>query len=628
MTALAFIPEPHKIAYGKGWFKTPANGSIGISDSSLHDAAGQVASVLGELPVSILRPGLKYTISMTLNPRLRSDGYRLKIAPAGIAIQAQSQAGAFYAVQTLTQIVGQCPKERIPVLSIDDWPDFKDRGVYYDVCRGRVPKTERLMQQAALLAHFKINHYQLYVEHTFKFKGHPDIGKDASPLTPGDIMLLDELCKALHIEFVPSLASFGHLSTVLKHPQYHQLAEDWGVGRYVSPEAGKIKAWQKHIAWSLSPANPKTYAFLDELFSEFLPAFSSKRFNMCCDETFDLGLGQTYELCKKLGKGRVYLNHIGKLNRICRKYGKKTMFWGDIIRHYPDLVKEIPRDVTVLHWGYSYDFPYETCKDFKKAGINFLGCPGVSSWVSLFPRLPEATANIRGFALAAKKYGGSGLLNTDWGDGGHYNFMEYSWHGYLFGAEQSWNVKADPRTFTARFARLFFGSADKDLIKAIDLLGEISYPNVDGYYQSIWQHIYFAKSENDIFNEKERKGRLYHNGKFTSGPVKLDAAFGRKTLEKLAFVREAFEKVRASGGADPHEVLDYWLFAVDTIAHAARRLTVRGPGGSNTPAKRKAIRTEMRSLMNRFTRLWLARNRTSEIRVTLKRYRDSLKSWE
>lgn len=58
--------------------------------------------------------------------------------------------------------------------------------------------------------------------------------------------------------------------------------------------------------------------------------------------------------------------------------------------------------------------------------------------------------NIAGFAVAGRKYGASGLLNTDWGGDGHHNCMEYSWPGYLFGAEQSWNTSANAENFTAR----------------------------------------------------------------------------------------------------------------------------------------------------------------------------------
>jgi hypothetical protein len=77
---------------------------------------------------------------------------------------------------------------------------------------------------------------------------------------------------------------------------------------------------------------------------------------------------------------------------------------------------------------------------------------------------------------------------------------------------------------------------------------------------------------------------------------------------------------------DPHGVLPYWTFAVDTIALAAKKLTVLGQGGRNTRAARKALKLEMASLLRQFEKLWMARNRVSEIRVTQKRYRAAIRA--
>jgi hypothetical protein len=49
---------------------------------------------------------------------------------------------------------------------------------------------------------------------------------------------------------------------------------------------------------------------LSDLYADFLPAFSSAWLNVDCDETWDLGTGQSKELSERLGKGRVYLQHI------------------------------------------------------------------------------------------------------------------------------------------------------------------------------------------------------------------------------------------------------------------------------------------------------------------------------
>lgn len=620
---LSLIPQPKKIRVREGEWTIPSNARIGISDPALFDTATEARILFRSGEIHASAPGIADDVCLRVDTELGREEYRLAIGRQGVTIAGGDDAAVFYGLQTLEQILEQHPR-RLPHLSIHDRPDFEDRGVYYDVCRGRVPTLEQLLALADVLAHYKINHLQLYIEHTFAFRGHPNIGKGASPLSAEDILLLDGYCRPLHIELVPSLASFGHLSPVLKLEEYRHLAEDWGVGKYVAPENEALGS-QLPRAWTLSPANPGIYDFLDSLFAEFLPLFSSGRFNICCDETWDLGLGQSYELCKKKGKGVVYLGHIRKVRDLCRKYGKKVMFWGDIIRHYPELIARIPKDVTVLDWGYSAHQDFDRIKDFKAAGLPFYACPGTSGWVSLFPRLPESAANIAGFAAAGKKHGAKGLLNTDWGDGGHYNFMEFSHWGYLFGAEQGWNTNADQSSFTDRFTRLFLGSDSKALSRAVARLGDVAQTGFGNYYQGIWQHVFFARPGDPVLaNTEPRDASLAKNGQIEKKTIRLDAAFGRRTLEQIQPVQATLRAFARHKDCDPLEVLPYWVFAADTIAHAAKKLTVLGPGGTDTPSARRRLKKELTTLMDRFEALWMARNRRSEIRITLKRYRRAI----
>ncbi len=62
------------------------------------------------------------------------QGYELTITPAGIFIVAGTSAGAFYAGQTLIQILTQS-RDKLPLLRISDWPDFAQRGVMLDIIR-------------------------------------------------------------------------------------------------------------------------------------------------------------------------------------------------------------------------------------------------------------------------------------------------------------------------------------------------------------------------------------------------------------------------------------------------------------------------------------------------------------
>jgi len=621
---VALIPQPKSVRIGSGGLNLSADGIIYIADGVFRDAAEDACTFLSNYRI-VSTPSRINTVSFVRGWGGENGGYCLTISSSGIVLAAESAEGAFYGVQTLRQIVSQCDGGRLPELTIKDWPDFPVRGLYYDVSRGRIPKTDRLIELVENLSHYKINQFQLYIEHTFLFRGHPEIGKNASPLTSEDILALDEFCRDRYIELVPSLASFGHMQGILGIPRYRHIAEDLGIGKYLNPDALKLPDWQKRVAWSISPANPETYVFLDSLFQEFLPLFSSDKFNVCCDETFDLGLGQSYALCREKGKGALYLDHILKLRELAAKYGKKIMFWGDIIRKYPELLKNIPNDAILLDWGYDHNHPFGRVKDCKKAGLKFYVSPGTGSWNSLFPRLPESFANIHGFAMSGKKNGAEGLLNTDWGDGGHYNFMELSWPGYLFGAEQAWNTKADTKAFLERFCREYLCSSSPDLAGMLSKLGDVAQLQVRKN-RSVWQEIFFAIPEDELLKRGTMEGWMSRNGRISSGSIRLNAALGRRIMRQLGAVRRVFVKHAERRNEDPLGILPYWIFAVDTMIHSARKLSFLGVGGRDTRANRLLLKTELKTLLKRFRPLWMARNRISEINITVDKYRRVMES--
>ena len=189
--------------------------------------------------------------------------------------------------------------------------------------------------------------------------------------------------------------------------------------------------------------------FLRGLYDELLPNFSSQFFNVGCDETWDLGRGQSKKLCEAKGKGRVYLDFLKKIHREVSTRGKQMMFWGDIILKYPKLIRELPKNVIALNWGYEANHPFEKeAAQFAKAKIPFYVCPGTSTWQTLIGKHDNALANLRAAAKAGKKFGAIGFLNTDWGDGGHPQPLAVSWPMFVAGAALAWNSKAFRRIET------------------------------------------------------------------------------------------------------------------------------------------------------------------------------------
>ena len=73
---------------------------------------------------------------------------------SAVKIQAESPAGAFYAIQTLRQILKE---ETVPCLHIKDRPDFKYRGFYQDVTRGKIPTVATLKKLIDDMAYYKLS---------------------------------------------------------------------------------------------------------------------------------------------------------------------------------------------------------------------------------------------------------------------------------------------------------------------------------------------------------------------------------------------------------------------------------------------------------------------------------------
>lgn len=361
-----------------------------------------------------------------------SESYEISIDKDGVKILGADDAGLFYGVQTLRQIIRQKGAE-LPALTINDRPYFKNRGFYHDVTRGKVPTLHTLKELADRAAFYKINHIELYIEHTFAFKNLSEVWVDKDPLTAEEIMELDEYCLKRHVELVPSLSTFGHLYEVLTSMSYNHLSElDVDLNRPYS----WIERMQHH---TLDVSNEESLKLVEEMLHEYIPLFTSDKFNICCDETFDIGKGKNKDLLEKSGMGRLYTDFLKKVINCVKKHNKKVLFWGDIILKHPEYLSEIPKDVTCLNWQYHASVTEDWTKTVSESGLPVYVCPGVTGWNRLMNEMDNASINITKMVEYGKKYNAVGVLNTDWGDYGHVNLFANSMPGMIYGASLSWN---------------------------------------------------------------------------------------------------------------------------------------------------------------------------------------------
>ena len=450
---IQLLPYPKELTLTEGTWTLPTADYISLANATPADLfytaqrIQQAASAHSQLQIN--GGDLPAAITLTIDEsQLKAQGYVMTINEDGVLITGSDAAGVFYGALTLIQLI-ETHGSTLPQLLIEDWPDFPRRGVMLDISRDKVPTMETTYELIDMLASWKINEVQLYTEHTFAYRNHKKVWEKASPVTAEEILALDVFCKERFIDLVPNQNSFGHMHRWFEHEPYIELAE-------VKTEV--TSPWGTTLPpFSLSPAVPESIDLVSELFDELLPNFTSSYFNVGCDETFDLGMGLSKQMCEEQGKGRVYLDFLLKIYELVKSHDRTMQFWGDIINQYPELVPEVPKDTIALEWGYeaTHDFP-EKSKLFADSGVPFYVCPGTSSWCTIGGRTDNCMGNIRNAVENGLKNGAIGVLNTDWGDRGHWQPLPVSYLGFAYGAALSWayaeNVDADMAALLNTFA--------------------------------------------------------------------------------------------------------------------------------------------------------------------------------
>lgn len=355
-----------------------------------------------------------------------SESYTLDISTDAITISSEGAAGVFYGLQSLKQLF---ENDEVPCIHIEDKPDMAHRGFYHDVTRGKVPKVTTIKSLIDTLAYYKMNSLQLYVEHTFPFKELGNAVEKFGYLTADEIREIDDYCYDNFIEFIPSIATFGHLYELLQREEYRELQ---AIDNYKADNHFWIERMGHH---TIDPLNPKSIELIKSLIDQYLPLFRSDKFNICCDETFDLKRGKH----KNCDTGELYVRFVKEIIAYLKSKGKKVMMWGDIVLQYPERIKELPSDIEFLNWHYSPDPKESQIEVFENQGYKQIVCPGTGTWNRFVECIDASSKNICRMLDLGYKFGAIGMLNTNWGDYGNSCSLELSSHGLVLGAAKAWN---------------------------------------------------------------------------------------------------------------------------------------------------------------------------------------------
>lgn len=535
---------------------------------------------------------------ISLDESLGREGYILSITSREIIVTALTSRGLFYGVQTLRQMVrGNAKGQSIPRVFIRDFPTFAIRGAQDDISRGPVPTLAFLKKEIERLAELKINYFTLYTEHVFKTTSHPQLAPAGGAISAAEIQELAEYARKFQIELIGNFQSFGHFYHILKHPKYAPLQE---------------------TPYVLSPAFEESYTLLEDLLSEVADAYPSRYFNVNCDETRQLGTGPAAAEVAEQGVGAVYARHLNRLHEILTAKNKQMLMWGDIVLKHPESLELLPKDVIMLTWNYdALDSLSFIIKPFRDAGFDFIVCPGVSCWRSLFPNIEKSRVNIRNFVRDGLQHGALGVLNTSWDDEGE-NLFSYNWYGMAYGADQSWNPGAtDNAAFGKRFSAAVYGDTEGRVGAAIEGLDDLYKLTATGTMRNdvFWQAV-FTQSNNPILlnsEDWERAAPAFEKIARVLAHLETvqhseDLAFLQFALDRIKFIGDL--KIAAVAATDFYYQASLQQDAPDSVGDLLRQAWY--------PLNQQVGALE--SLRNRYRELWLRENRIYWLDRNLKKY--------
>ncbi|MEE4311479.1 MAG: glycoside hydrolase family 20 zincin-like fold domain-containing protein [candidate division KSB1 bacterium] len=515
--------------------------------------------------------------------KLGSDGYILRIEPQQIQVDASTSAGLFYGSQTLKQIIAaNGTKNGIPCCEIMDWPDFRYRGWQDDVSRGPIPTMDYLKREIRTLASYKMNCMTLYTEDIFKLHKHPGIAPPDG-INAEEIRELESYAKRYHVEIIGNFQSFGHMSKILRKPEYAHLGERRS---------------------ELSPAKAQTYDFLNEVYSEIAPAYKSSLFHINCDEVRPFDSPEGIAMQDSIGLGGAFAYHINRIDALLSVYDKRLLMWGDMPMLYPEITRQLPQDLIAVIWVYHPVEDYVPYFDtYQNAGMDFMISPGVSSWVRIWPDIDRAVKNIAGFSAQGFEHGAIGSLITTWDDTGD-NLFNYNWLPLLWGAECSWNAVREKDNYDQKlnkfkhaFDPLFFGADPETISPFFWQFDSLRYNTVaDGFATKVfWAPTSVAKFS---------PARVDHSSQ-------LDDLLNTTSDLKRALINSK------KNALDNGDVIEATIFTIDKIKWLGEMETFeselyRSMNTSNSAdwvPTREALLAELDSLKKRFTTLWNLENR-------------------
>ncbi len=262
------------------------------------------------------------------------ESYELKVSPTKISIEATTDIGVIYALETLLQLVDNNETSYFfPEVTIHDFPRFTWRGLMLDVARHFQP-VDVIKRNLDAMTSVKMNvlHWHLTDDQGFRIesKEHPklhQLGSDGLYYTQEQIKEVVEYASDRGIRVVPEVDVPGHATAILTaYPEIGSKDTSYSIERF----SGIFHP-------TLDPTNEKTYEILEDLFGEMAMLFPDQYFHIGGDENEGKHWDENLRIQEFMQKNDLKTNHDLqtyfniRLEEILAKHGKLVMGWEEIM---------------------------------------------------------------------------------------------------------------------------------------------------------------------------------------------------------------------------------------------------------------------------------------------------------
>lgn len=366
-TEISILPQPQAIRVDEGVFEIGKATKIymdpctdemkrvaGFINEKFAKAAGFELEIVDRMP--------EENFIAFMNAGMPTESYVINAKPHGVVIDYGDGAGAFYAVQTLFQLLPTeiYAQERqkgidwtVPCCSIDDAPRFKYRGMHLDVCLHYFD-FEFLKRYIDIMAAHKVNRFHWHLTEDqgwrIEIKKYPLLTEkgqwrketvvgslfsgvyDGIPhggyYTQEQVKELVQYAAERYVTIIPEIELPGHaLAAIACYPElscgledHYETATKWGVFKqvYCTKES--------------------TFKFLEDVFDEVFELFPSELIHIGGDECPKASwkaCPHCQSMIKKLGlKDEFELQSyfVTRMEKYINSKGRQIIGWDEILQ--------------------------------------------------------------------------------------------------------------------------------------------------------------------------------------------------------------------------------------------------------------------------------------------------------